>query len=78
MGIIRVNPDLCKPNCGLCVDECSYDVLALDKKTGKAVAVYPEECDDCHLFFLCQKICPVEGAIEMRPEANEKRWFAVD
>ena len=78
MGKRRVNSDICKPNCRLCVDECPYDVLELDEKTGKAVARYPEDCHDCYFHFLCEKICPVEGAIEVRSQTNEKLWFVVE
>ena len=77
MGIQRVNQDLCRPDCGLCVDDCPYDVLAIDEETGKAVVRYPEDCHDCYFFFLCEKACPT-GAIEVRAETNEKLRFAVD
>ena len=78
MGIVRVNPDKCKSNCGLCVDNCPYDVLEIDEKTGKAVVRYPEDCYDCYFHFMCLKVCPVKGAIEMRAQTNEELFFAVE
>ena len=69
MGIQRVNPDLCKPGCRLCVDECPLDIFVIDKKTGKAVVGYPEDCHNCSEHFFCEKICPV-GAVEVTPDLN--------
>ena len=77
MGILRVNPDKCKPNCGLCVDECPYDVLALDEQTGKAVVKYPQDCTGCIFHFFCEQICP-NGAIETQVKINKQLFFAVD
>jgi NAD-dependent dihydropyrimidine dehydrogenase PreA subunit len=68
MGIKRINPDLCKPNCGLCVEECPLDIILIDKKTGKAVVCYPEDCHNCSEHFFCEKICPVPGAVEVTPD----------
>lgn len=50
--------------CGTCVKTCPTDVLRLDKKTGKAFIMYPDDCQICHL---CRMYCPVD-AITISPE----------
>jgi len=77
MGIKRINPDLCRPNCGLCVDECPLDILVVDEKTKKAVVRYPEDCDTCIHHFFCEKICPV-GAVEVTGDLNMKMFYDFD
>lgn len=78
MGIKRINQDLCLTNCGICVDECPFDVFAIDAATGKAMVRYPEDCHECYYLFLCEKACPVKGAIETEVVNAQKYWFAVD
>ncbi len=78
MGVKRINQDLCKAGCTICVDECPYDVFYIDEAKGKATVRYPEDCNECYYFFLCEKACPVKGAIEVEPQVAEKLWFAVE
>jgi len=47
--------------CGVCVDICPEDVLALGGDGGRAQALYPDECWRCGS---CTFDCPV-GAIEV-------------
>lgn len=39
--------------CGVCIESCPFDVLAL--KDEKAIIVKPELCRNCEV---CVKICP--------------------
>jgi len=43
---IYIDKDACTA-CGVCVDICPEDVLALDEKEGYAVVHYPDECWRC-------------------------------
>ena len=74
MVIQRINPDLCRSGCRLCVDECSYDIFEIDEKTHKAVVRYPEDCETCIYLFFCLSVCPV-GAIEYTVDQNQPFWY---
>jgi len=52
--------------CEACVESCPTDVIRMNKSTGKAEIVYPEDCQICHL---CRLYCPV-GAITITPEKS--------
>ena len=52
--------------CGTCVQTCPTDVIRQDPKTGKAVIMYPADCQICHL---CRMYCPVD-AITISPEKS--------
>jgi NAD-dependent dihydropyrimidine dehydrogenase PreA subunit len=55
MAIERIDTDNCI-GCGECVLSCPMDVLRMDEKTGKAMVVYPEDCQIC---CFCMNHCPV-------------------
>lgn len=52
--------------CRECVKSCPTDVIQMNKHSGKAEIVYPEDCQICHL---CRLYCPV-GAITITPEKS--------
>lgn len=52
--------------CGECVQSCPTDVIRLDKNSEKAVIMYVEDCQICHL---CRMYCPVD-AITIAPEKS--------
>jgi NAD-dependent dihydropyrimidine dehydrogenase PreA subunit len=49
--------------CGICVDICPLDVFRMDKKGGRAIIKYPDDCMTC---FECELNCPAE-AIYVHP-----------
>jgi len=49
--------------CGNCVDACTEDVFYGSEEGETPVVTYPEFC--VH-FNSCVRVCPVEGAIELR------------
>lgn len=75
MALKRIKEDLCLPNCGLCVEECPYDVLDIDKATRKAFIRYPNDCHECYYFYMCARVCPTK-AIETDPKVAGYRWYA--
>jgi len=52
--------------CNTCVETCPTDVIRLHEQSGKAVVMYPEDCQICHL---CRMYCPVD-AITITPEKS--------
>ncbi len=57
--IHRINREWCK-GCGICVEFCPKEVLALDEE-GKVKVEHPDECISCGL---CEMRCP-DIAIEL-------------
>ena len=57
MAIERIDSDLCT-GCGICVNSCWMDVIRMDKKRGKSVIKYPEDCAVCNS---CELDCPVHA-----------------
>lgn len=63
MSIERIDTDACT-GCGICIENCSMDVIRMDEDKRKAVIKYPE---DCILCLFCEYDCPV-NAIYVSPE----------
>jgi len=68
MGIRKIDYHLCV-GCGRCVDHCPMDVLRMDDKTKKPFIAYLRDCQSC---FLCERDCPIEGALRVTP-VRERR-----
>ena len=58
MGIRKIDYELCN-GCGICVEDCSMDVLRMNQEGSKALIKYLRDCQNC---FLCERNCPT-GAI---------------
>ena len=54
--------------CGICIDYCRFDAIAL--RDGKVI-ISETSCDGCKL---CSRICP-SNSIQMIP-ADKSRWFS--
>ena len=65
MTIEKIDQELCD-GCGICVNSCATDVIRIDKKTKKAVIMYPADCNCCDY---CELDCPVD-AIYVNPEQH--------
>ncbi len=52
--------------CGICVDTCPGDILAMDEDEGVAYVAYPDECWYCGV---CRIECPVEAVVYEFPIA---------
>lgn len=58
--VLSINREWCK-GCGICVEFCPKDALAIDEMD-KAELAYPEKCDSCGM---CELRCP-DLAIELK------------
>ena len=58
--VLAINREWCK-GCGICVEFCPKDALAIDEMD-KAELAYPEKCDSCGM---CELRCP-DLAIELK------------
>ena len=60
MAKVSINDEVCK-GCGLCVDACKKDVLALSEtkinKKGYHVSV-PVHAENCIACAMCAQMCP--------------------
>jgi len=53
--------------CGICVDFCNVDAIAVNQERGVLEVVALEDCIECHS---CQQNCP-EGAIMVYPQVED-------
>jgi len=53
--------------CGICVDFCNVDAIAVNQERGVLEVVALEDCIECHS---CQQNCP-EGAIMVFPQVED-------
>ena len=53
--------------CGICIDFCNVDAIAVNEERGVVEVVALEDCIECHS---CQQNCP-EGAIMVFPQVEE-------
>ena len=53
--------------CGICVDFCNVDAIAVNDERGVLEVVALEDCIECHS---CQQNCP-EGAIMVFPQVED-------
>jgi MinD superfamily P-loop ATPase len=65
----RIVDDLCT-GCGVCVDRCRYEAIALPTAPGMPPRIQPIFCEGCRV---CVRACPVE-AILFEPVVSG-RWF---
>jgi len=63
---IVIDEDSCT-GCGVCVDYCHVDAIAVNDKRGVVEIVDLEICIECHS---CQQNCP-QGAIMVYPQLEE-------
>lgn len=65
MAIERIDPSRCT-GCGICVENCTADIIHMDAESGKAFVKYPEDCAMC---CWCVAECP-QKAIEITAERH--------
>jgi NAD-dependent dihydropyrimidine dehydrogenase PreA subunit len=53
--------------CGVCIEYCNVEALAISEETGKVQVVDLESCIECHS---CQQMCP-EKAIMVYPQVKD-------
>jgi len=53
--------------CGICIDFCNVDAIAVNEERGVVEVVALEDCIECHS---CQQNCP-EGAIMVYPQVED-------
>lgn len=53
--------------CGICVDYCNVDAIAVNQEKGVVEVISLEDCIECHS---CQQNCP-EGAIKVYPQVED-------
>lgn len=58
---VTIDPEVCT-GCGVCIDTCPTDVLALEPTTRRAYPAYPQDCQAC---FLCVFDCAFDGAVSV-------------
>jgi NAD-dependent dihydropyrimidine dehydrogenase PreA subunit len=63
MGVRKIEESLCT-GCGICFENCPFDVFRMDEEREKAFIKYLSDCTSC---FLCEIECP-EDAIYCTPD----------
>ena len=63
---IVIDEDKCI-GCGICIDFCNVDAIAVNEESGVVEVIALEDCIECHS---CQQNCP-EGAIMVFPQVEE-------
>ena len=53
--------------CGICIEYCNVDAIAIDEERGVLEVIALEDCIECHS---CQQNCP-EDAIVVYPLVEE-------
>ena len=74
---IRIDRQRCK-GCGLCVDACAREVLAMSRELNErgeryAEVVAPQECIGCRRCSLMCPECGVEVIIEEAPDTTDEK-----
>ena len=64
--IKKIDKEKCT-GCGICVELCPLDTLAMDEQGECAVIKHPDDCMTC---YVCELHCPV-GAIYVHPFKEE-------
>jgi NAD-dependent dihydropyrimidine dehydrogenase PreA subunit len=72
MAVEKIDENLCT-GCGVCVEDCSMDVLRMDETSEKAYIKYPMDCMTCHM---CEMVCPTD-AIYVSPEPARSHKFVI-
>jgi NAD-dependent dihydropyrimidine dehydrogenase PreA subunit len=63
---IVIDEDKCT-GCGVCVDYCHVDAIAVNQDTGVVEILDLDTCIECHS---CQQNCP-QGAIKVYPQLED-------
>jgi NAD-dependent dihydropyrimidine dehydrogenase PreA subunit len=63
---IVIEEDKCT-GCGICVDYCHVDAIAVNPDTGVVEILDLDTCIECHS---CQQNCP-QGAIKVYPQLDD-------
>ena len=63
---IVIDEDKCI-GCGICIDFCNVDAIAVNEESGVVEVIALEDCIECHS---CQQNCP-ERAIMVFPQVEE-------
>ena len=75
---LDIQPVVCI-SCGVCVDSCPTDVIALSASSGQVSVAHVEDCQGC---FLCVMDCPVDAIslkqVRVPSEEIGAQWRTID